>query len=634
MPKITDDQIAALVKMDIDAAEEVAQIESEDNATMYKYYRAKSLGNEVQGRSKIVSTDVFECVEWLSPQLADIFSEQNGVPNLVPHGVEDRQTAETMEELLRYQFYRQNEGEDILMDMVQDCLMYRPGAVIKWKWEKTGKVTNSKLEAVTYDELLMLAAHPEISIAGYNETEFGYDVNIERTNVDYDGPRFELLPPWEFLRHPNYKDVVNSPFVAHRKRVTADYLKRMQQAKFYSNVDEIISRGGGSVLNNDYSESEQYAIDGLNRKTDPVLSQARKEIVIYECYVKIDMNDDGKLVDRIITLCGNTIIRNVENIYGRPPFTLIRCIKDTHKFSGIPIAEFVKDLERLNTFMLRQVVDNIAQSNNNRKVINPKVVNMADIMDNRPGASIRVKDGVDVRTALMELPVQSVNQSVIQFFGVSKELGEQRTGISKIFKSGGDPHNETASGQYAALNQANTRIRKMAKVMAAGLKDLFRAMILMNKKFMTQEQIIRVTNDRYITVTPDDLEGKIDIEVNVLIGASSKQQQIQNMMQLLSVGGQIQALFPILDKNNLGEIWKEIVKNQGYKDVDRFLPSTMRNEAESPKEVAGEVVQGEVGPAAPGSDINSMNELASGQTAATIQPAQAGGVPKLPTVLP
>ena len=626
--RLTDDQILSFLRFDIDASEEVAEIESADNATMYKYYRAKKLGNEVEGKSKIVSTDVFETVEWLSPQLSDIFSEQNGVPNMVPHGVEDRDSAELMEELIRYQFYRQNEGEDLLMDLVQDCLMYRPGAIVKWKWEKTGKTEKSNLTGITEDELLMLAAHPEVSISGYEETEAGYDVNISRTNVDYDGPRFELLPPWEFLRHPNYKNIVDSPFVAHRKRVTLDYLNRMEKVGFYKNIEDIRA-GSADKFTGDTSEQEIYNQDGLDRDDEPVPDEARREVVIYECYVKIDINQDGQLEDRIVTICGNNVIRNVDNVYGRPPFTIIKCIKDTHKFSGIPIAEFMKDLQRLNTFMLRQLIDNIAQSNNSRKVLNPKTVNMADVMDNRPGASIRVKDGVDVRQALMELPTQQVNGSVVNFFGLSKELGEQRTGVSKIFKSSGDPHNQTAAGQYAALNQANSRIRKMAKIMANGLKDLFRGMILMNKKFMTQEQVLRVTNDREVTITPDDLEGKIDIEVNVLIGASSKQQQIQNMMQLLSVGSQIQALFPILDGENLPEIWKEIVKNQGYKDLNRFLPAALKPE-NSGKQPPQPAAQGQPGKGPPqASNLSSVAELAAGAGQPNPNPQNPAALPQV-----
>lgn len=627
---LNDDQILRLLRQDIDAAEEVSEVEAVENAHTYKYYRAKNIPEQpaVKGKSQFVSTDVMEVVEWLSPQLADIFSEQNGVPTLIPHGLEDRNASELMEELIRYQFFRQNEGEDLLLDVVQDALMYRPGAIIKWHWEKSAHTNNFKLTDVTEEELLLLARDAKISIAGYELKDTGYDVDVNREEIDYDGPRFELVPPWEFLRHPNYKKVSDSPFIAHRKRVTLDYLRKQQKEGFYKNIDRLVATNADSY-GDDVTEQTMYGQDNLERRQEPVQDDPRKEIVIYECYVKIDADGDGLLEDRIITVADNVIIRNEENVYQRPPFSVIRCIKDTHKFSGIPVAEFAKDIQRLNTSIIRQTADNIAQSNNARKVINPEAVYMADVMDNRPGVPIRVKSGTDVRAALSELGVQPVNNSVVNFMGVVKEIGEQRTGVSKIFKTVGDPHNQTASGQYAALNQANSRIRKMAKIMAEGLKDVFRGMILMNKKFMTDEQVVRITNERFIELKPDDLEGRYDIDVNVLIGANSKQQQVNNMMQLLSIGAQMQPLMPILDGDNLSEMWKEIVKNLGYKDIDRFLPAALKQQKQTQQNPQ---LTSEMNPALQSPNISSINKLSQGESAATM-PSSQGGMPQLPQII-
>lgn len=321
-------------------------------------------------------------------------------------------------------------------------------------------------------------------------------------------------------------------------------------------------------------------------------------------------------------MVGRTIIRNVENVYGRPPFSVIKCIKDTHKFSGIPISEYMIDLQRLNTFLLRQTVDNIAQSNNARKVVNPKAVHMGDLLDNRSGASIRVKDGVDVRTAIMELTTNPVNASVMSFFGIIKGLGEQRTGISQTFKASGDVHNQTASGQNLAIQQASTRVRKMARIMAEGWKDLFRAMIMLNKKFMTEPLTLRITNSKYVDISPDDLEGRMDIDVNVLMGSNSKQQQIQNMQQLIAIGGQLTQLgVPVLDQKNASKMFEEIVKNMGYKDTEQFMPAP--KQAQSPQGTGGSNFP------STGNNVNSLNQLAAGDTASEVSipgGAQAGEV--------
>jgi hypothetical protein len=113
MPTLTNDELVTLCKQDIHAAQQTADTEATQNERMYQYYRAKKMGNEVDGRSKIVSSDVFETVEWLLPAVMDIFSPENGFPVLEPVGPEDVAPAEAMTELIQYQFW-QGDGETIL----------------------------------------------------------------------------------------------------------------------------------------------------------------------------------------------------------------------------------------------------------------------------------------------------------------------------------------------------------------------------------------------------------------------------------------------------------------------------------------------------------------------------------------
>jgi hypothetical protein len=55
-------------------------------------------------------------------------------------------------------------------------------------------------------------------------------------SIEYDGPRFYSVPDGEFLRHPNARDIKTSPFVAHKTRVTSDYLRRKEQEGIFQGV--------------------------------------------------------------------------------------------------------------------------------------------------------------------------------------------------------------------------------------------------------------------------------------------------------------------------------------------------------------------------------------------------------------
>lgn len=636
MAKLTTEEIAKRLKEDIEAAESVAEVEALDNAETYQYYRAKTMGNEEDGRSKIVSSDVFEAIEWTVPAIMDIFTSDN-MPDFEPEGPEDEDSAKAMTQLVRYQTWRQNDGETEIRKAVKDALMYRPGGVIKYGWDKKVKSQPKQYAGLTGMELAEMSMHEDFTITGMEETESGFNVSCIYRSTEFDGPTFEALPPGEFLRHPNAKSVKDSQFCAHKKRVTFDYLRRQEKKGLYDNLVEDFQFAGGGT-NPEYFESVAYSEDNLQRGQEHSGDPARRETYLYECYVELDTDGDGMLEKRIITYIsggltkdGSGVIRNIENLYERPTFIDLNAIEDTHKFAGITIAELVKDLQRLNTFLLRQTVNNIAQSNNSRKVYDPTRVNQADVDNNKPGAGIRVKQGVRPSEAIYELPTQSVNASVMTFFGISKELGEQRTGISKSFKSAGDSNNQTATGQLSAIQQASMRIRMIARIMWSGLSDLFRQMVFMNKKFLTKSTFIRLEN-RWVEITPDDLEGKMDLVLNFGMGMASKQQIVIGMQSLTAMLGQIQAAtqLPVLDAANLKTMISEYVKGLGYKNVERFLPEIMKqppqsaNDAMAAEKMKNMLMEGGGGPAGVGGP--TVGSIASQGTggAATVNPSGAG----------
>src|SRR3990172_5087951 len=245
--RLTQDEIYARCREDIDAAEDLQETEALDNAKAYEYYRAKTMGNEVEGRSQIVSSDVFETVEWLLPALMDIFSQENGTPEFEPVGPEDEYAAESMSELVRYQFWRQNDGETLLRQAIKDCLLYKPGGILKYAWEKAVKREQKSFEGLSVEELSYMANQPEVSITGVTETGYGYNVDAVRTLVEFDGQKFHILPAHEFLRHPNARNLDEAQFVAHKKRCTVDFLRRHGKTGYYENVEKAIEFNQGGA---------------------------------------------------------------------------------------------------------------------------------------------------------------------------------------------------------------------------------------------------------------------------------------------------------------------------------------------------------------------------------------------------
>ena len=429
MAKPTDEELVALLQQDIVAAQGVADQEALQNEKIYRYYRAKEMGNEVDGRSKIVSSDVFETVEWLLPALMDIFSQENGFPVFEPEGPHDVDAAEAMTHVVQYQWWRQNDGETLLRHAIKDCLMYRPGGIIKYSWEKTLGVEKKSWSGVPDNIMMGMTESNGFLVTGRTLTPTGWDVEGYRRNIEYDGPRFYVLPPWEYLHHPNSISVKDSPFNAHKKRTTVDYIRKQGKKGYFTNYEKAIEESVTPPAD-DMLETRIYWTDDLSRDEEPSKDEPRKEVLLYEIYGQYDVDGDGILENRKIYLLGNTIIRNEENPYGCAPFIVLRNMEDTHKFSGIPISELVKDLQRLRTFLIRQMVDNMAQQNNASLVYDPTKVNQADIFNNTPGRAIRVKSGVRPTDAVFPLPMEPFSPVTFNVLEYATLLTEQRTGVT------------------------------------------------------------------------------------------------------------------------------------------------------------------------------------------------------------
>jgi len=291
----------------------------------------------------------------------------------------------------------------------------------------------------------------------------------------------------------------------------------------------------------------------------------------------------------------------------------------------------VEDIQRLRTFLLRQMVDNMAQAGNSRKVYDPTRINQADLMNNLPGAPIRTKAGTRPADAVLELPIQPLNPVSFTVLEYATQLAEQRTGVTKANKGVGDQYQQTATGQLAAINQASQRVRQIAKIIGSGLSSLFRAMVLMNKKFLTREVAIRLNEKKYLQISPDDIEGKMDLVLNVVLGSQSRQQTIINMQQMLATFGQLYPVMPgVLDANNVKTIVTEMTRAMGYRNPDRFLPLAWQASPEvgnaqiEQEKMKQAMLEGGGVPSNGGANINSTANTNMGAMATT-NPAGAGG---------
>ena len=124
MAELKDNELVSLLSNEIEQATGHMNSElSSQREDSMKYYLGEKFGNEIDGRSEIVTTDVRDTVEYIMPSLMRIFTTHTNVAEFEPEGPEDIQMAEQATDYVNYVFNKQNEGFKILYDSFKDALI-------------------------------------------------------------------------------------------------------------------------------------------------------------------------------------------------------------------------------------------------------------------------------------------------------------------------------------------------------------------------------------------------------------------------------------------------------------------------------------------------------------------------------
>ena len=530
------------------------------------YYRQKF--PILSKTSDLVSTDVADTIEWALPSLMKVFTGSDEVITIAGVTEEDDTKAETMQELLVYQLQRQNNFFTVLYNWMKDSLIVGMG-IIKCYWERTEGYTTET--SVLNNEALQALTQTGVTIEDIQgPDQFGdFSVTYQLPYYRKNAPKLENILVSEFLYSPDAKSLEEANFVAHKRKVTMSYLREREAQGVYANIDDIRVNGNYNGMNVDQVEQvigDNYVDINKDEQT------ARQEVVIYECYTKIDINNDGILEDMIITICGDTIIRMEQNYMGRHPFFAISPTKDPHRiWVKRSYAELIGELQDLKVALTRQIMQNVALTNDPKMLLDESAINIDDFVQGRK--VIRMKAGHSMNEVAMPMNITPLAPQTFQFLEWIEGQKENRTGITR-YNQGLDANslNKTATGISAILGQSAQRLELVARMFAeTGLSELFRFMVSLNQKFIDQQTVIRLTN-KELKISPEDLDGSFDLIVNAGISIATKESTIMATQTLLTALMQANAGgYMVSTPENIYNLFKKWIESIGFKNYGDYI---------------------------------------------------------------
>lgn len=517
--------------------------------------------------SDLVSTDVADTIEWALPSLMKVFTGSDEVITIAGVTEEDDNKAETMQELLVYQLQRQNKFFPILYNWIKDSLITGLG-IIKCYWERTEGYTTE--QAKLNNEALQALIQTGVEVTDIQGPDIygDFDVTYQSPYYVKNAPKIENILISEFIYSPDAKSLDEANFVAHKRTVTMSYLREREAQGVYANIDDIkVDKFKGSS----YDPIDEVVGDNYVDITQEE-QKARQEVVIYECYTKIDINGDGILEDMIITICGDTIIRMEQNYMGRHPFFAISPTKDPHRiWVKRSYAELIGELQDLKVALTRQIMQNVALTNDPKMLLDETAINIDDFVQGRK--VVRMKAGHSLHEVAMPMPVTPLSPQTFTFLEWVEGQKENRTGITR-YNQGLDANslNKTATGISAILGQSSQRLELVARMFAeTGLYELFRFMVSLNQKFIDQATVIRLTN-KEMRITPEDLDGSFDLIVNAGISIATKESTIMATQTLLTAIMQANAGgYMVSTPENIYNLFKKWIESIGFKNYGDYI---------------------------------------------------------------
>lgn len=565
----------------------------DERANAIARYNTELWGDEVEGRSALVSSVVRDTVEEAIPQLLRIFLGGDEVVQFDPVSADDEPSAEIESKYINHIITERNPAFEIFSTWFRDGLLQKNGYLIAYPEEKTD-ISVESYYGLPEDALGLLMQDGQSQIV--NQSSYPgpmgilYDVKIRRT-----APRkkicIENVPPEEIRVHVTTRSVQPSQsiYTEYRRNLTLSEIRQMgyQVEDADARVDGEDSTSVEYVVRDRFGTSV-YTEDASG--SDPATQRALFRMI----WIRADRDGDGIAELRRVVKINDKIVFEEET--DLVPIAALTPVIQPHRHIGYGYYDFLKEIESAATAMLRAYFDNVYLANNGRYGVNVNAVNIDDMLVSKPGGLVRVNG--EPGANIFPLQHSSNGSTALEALQYLENWKKQATGVMSDAQSlSSDVLSKAPMGSIAqVISVWQARVEGVARCFAeTGVKELFRIVHALTMKHGDQADKAKI-GGAWVAVDPREWFKREHLTVTVGLGTGSKESKIAFLQQL---GMQQAQAIPlgIATPKNVYESAMELVKEMGYKDGDRFWTDPEKNPPPQPKKdplVEAEEVKGQI----------------------------------------
>lgn len=618
-----DETFGALMDAAVTAAEHYVDTNlSPMRELAARYYHGEKFGNEVEGRSGVVATEVRDSILAMMPGLLRIFAGTKRPVVFDPQPGTPSEQADLQTEYVSHVIMRDNPGFEIIHDALKDALQRKTG-IFEWGWEERELVTATRFSGLPEEAFALLV----LEATDKSDRDQGLEYDVEVTEEEPDETqdsgtmvpdilsakepgdeelpgaqpapmirsgivrrrvirrraRVEAVPPEEFIVTPSAtRDLDRFRLIGRRRELTIGEIVALGHDE--DEVRELIGGSGESGPNSLSTNPEAIArndMANLDKLFDPGFekSDPASEYVKYcVLYVLVDYDGDGILERRKVVTVGkaNRVIYNEIYDDDMVPYGTLCPDPEQHSPFGDSVADWTMDLQEIKSEILRGTLDSLSESITSSRAINKNNVNVDDALNPARGALIRINGAPSEN--IMDLSKPFVGANTLPVLQYLDEMRTRRTGTNPAAPSGidADAIQSTAKeGVAAQIESAHERLEMIARIFAeTGFSRLFRGVRNLVVRNQDYRRSLRLMG-KPVIVDPRSWNADLDAVAAAGLGRGSGQKRVQGLTLIIGKQQEFIEKYgvdnPVCNLEHLSYAMGELVREMEFPDADRFF---------------------------------------------------------------
>ena len=508
------------------------------------------------GKSSIVPKLIRKQAEWRYAPLGEPFLSTEDLFNVHPVTWADRKAAIQNQLVLNHQFNTQINKVRFINEYVRTAVD-EGTVIVRVGWESEEEEYEEEVPEV---EFLVNPAFEEIhqQVAALKEQDpeqyettvpselrEAHELSIEKgvpieprvlgmrkekkTRLVKNAPTVEVCDYRNVIIDPTCRnDFKKASFIIYSFPSSLSQLKKDGK---YKNLDKI-------NLNTNTVIAEPYYGGNVAAANFNFSDNPRKKFVVYEYWGNWDIDGNGITKPIVAAWVGDVMIRLEENPYPdkQLPFVVVPYLPVRGSVYGEPDGELLEDNQRIIGAVTRGMIDIMGRSANGQTGMRKDMLDGVNRRRYEKGQDYEFNANVDPRQGVYMHTFPEIPMSAQFMLQLQNMEAESLTGV-KAFSQGvsGQSLGDVAAGVRGALDASSKRELEILRRLSNGVIDIGKKIIAMTQEFMTEEEVIRITDEEFVEIRRDDLQGSFDLKLSISTAEedNNKAQELAFMLQTM-----------------------------------------------------------------------------------------------------